>query len=255
MPGVGQVLASSLPKVRKLNNFGQSHYEICSTQYADWECQKARGEFDINTRVWILFYYAAKWTLTKIVCDIISVISPPPPGHTSYPKRKLGKLFSPQLWDEEWLGRFLVSVTLRSPGLAWYPSRLKKSPCGKYPSHNEWDERTIRAPHSGKCVPSKYFFVWFSYFSNTSRCHVDTWGLSTLSVRQSLSQKVSSKIVWSRAILSDSCEDWLRSITWSWGQLIFRPLISTIRPWSPVIECGVRCVGPRRRGSGGFYCE
>ena len=48
--------------------------------------------------------------------DIISVISPPPPGHTSYPKRKLQKLFSPQLGDEEWLGPLLANVTPQ-PGL------------------------------------------------------------------------------------------------------------------------------------------
>ena len=114
MPGVGQVLASSLLKVRKLNNLVRVIMRFAPLSMQTERVRRHGGNL-ITTRVRILFYDAAQWTLTWLVCDIISVISPP--GHTSYPKRKLEKLFSPQLGDEEWLGPLLANVTIDSTGL------------------------------------------------------------------------------------------------------------------------------------------
>ena len=84
--------------------------------------------------------------------DIISVISPPPPGHTSYPKRKLETLFSPQLGDEEWLGSGTL-VTLDSPGLQPVWCHLAANVLCVSRSHNERDERTDHAGAIGKKCP------------------------------------------------------------------------------------------------------
>ena len=110
------------------------------------------------------------------MCDIISVISPPP-GHTSYPKRKLEKLFSPQLGDEEWL------VTIDSTGLepvlwsnlaanilfmceASYWERWAATPEKKCPLNNSLSVPRISRIHPG---------------CHASCCHVVTWRLFTLS--------------------------------------------------------------------------
>ena len=98
-----------------------------------------------------------------LVCDIISVISPP--GHTSYPKRKLEKLFSPQLGDEEWLGQLLANVTIDSTGLkpVWW-SHLA--------ANTLFMCRGILLREMGgntrEKVSSKQFSVCASYISNTS---------------------------------------------------------------------------------------
>ena len=88
------MLATSLLKVRKLNNLVRV-IMIFAPLCMQTETVTRHGENLIMNQVRLLH---------KIVSDIISVISPPPPGHTSYPKRKLETLFSPQLGDEEWLG-------------------------------------------------------------------------------------------------------------------------------------------------------
>ena len=147
------------------------------------------------------------------MCDIILVISPPP-GHTSYPKRKLEKLFSPQLGDEEWL------VTIDSAGLepvwwsnlpvnilfmceASYWERWAATPEKKCPLNNSLSVPRISRIHPG---------------CHASCCHVVTWRLFTLSASSHPKAFILAKNVleffWPHVILSESFEDWLRFITW-----------------------------------------
>ena len=151
---------------------------------------------------------------------------------------------TPQVWsqsDEVTLQQ--ISSLHMCRGTLW--ERWTATPGKKCPLNNSLSVPRISRIHPG---------------CHASCCHVVTWSLFPLSASAHWKAFIFAKNV--LELFSDT--RYLIRIFWGLikihhlivvkGQLIFASW-SRIRPWSLVIEDGVRCVGPVPWKSVGFYCE